>query len=120
MRRTGFFSVAFASTIFSGPTSPFSPGTLPGQSLWVCGSSADARTMHIEKAINVKMDRIAVPKMELFIDGQDFKTLVPRLCLGMHCPTGSCRSYLTPLKLQCRAAEPPSQCIPRQSLGTSF
>jgi hypothetical protein len=39
--------------------------------------------------------------------------LVPRLCLGMHCPRGSASRERT-----VQEAEPSKRCVPRQSLGT--
>src|SRR5689334_17565501 len=53
-------------------------------------------------------------------------TLVPRLCLGTHCPGGSaslCRSSVAPpsfaaIVLIPEQAEPARHPIPRQSLGT--
>ena len=45
-------------------------------------------------------------------------TLVPRLCLGTHCPHGSCRARLKSPRLRSRQAGACGQCVPRQSLGT--
>jgi hypothetical protein len=48
-----------------------------------------------------------------------FGFLVPRLCLGTHCPRGSAsddRQASSPNST--RQAEPARQCVPRQSLGT--
>jgi UDPglucose 6-dehydrogenase len=50
---------------------------------------------------------------------RELPSLVPRLCLGTHCSQGSALRQSEPAGYSvAREAEPPRQCVPRQSLGT--